>query len=371
MNEQRSPRILVIRLSALGDVVMASGLIPALRSLHPQAHLAWLVEPPAAPLLAANPRIDELIVWPRGQWRQWWRERRFGEVLRAAAALRRRLRDGRFDLVLDAQGLLKSGVWSWLSAAPRRISLYGREGSRWLATEVLHPGDEPGQPIASEYRALARHLGAADAAFKPDLAIGAAAAQRADEVLAQAGIDGDFAVLAPFTTRPQKHWFEDRWAELAALLAASGLRPVLLGAPADREAAARIVALASPAAGLVDLVGATRLDESAAVIATSALLIGVDTGLTHMGSALAVPTVALFGSTRPYLDARAPATRILYEPLPCSPCRRHPTCGGRFDCMRLHTPAGVMQAARDVLGRQAARPEMQAHAALPIMLQRR
>lgn len=353
MSTERAPRILVIRLSALGDVVMASGLIPALRSIHPQAHLAWLVEPAAAPLLAANPRIDELIVWPRGQWQQWWRERRVGELWRAARALRRRLRDARFDLVLDAQGLLKSGIWSWLSDAPRRISLYGREGSRWLATEVLHPASEPGKPIAAEYRALARHLGAADAAFTPDLSTSAAAAQRAGEVLVQAGVADSFAVLAPFTTRPQKHWFEDRWAELASELAASGLRPLLLGAPADRDAAARIVAMTPAAAGLVDLVGATKLDESAALIARAALLVGVDTGLTHMGSALAVPTVALFGSTRPYLDARAPATRVLYEPLPCSPCKRHPTCGGRFDCMRLHTPAGVMQAAREVLARQA------------------
>ena len=68
-------RILIVRLSAIGDVVMASGLIPALRALHPDAHLAWLVEPAAAPLLAHNPRLDELIIWPRAEWQALWRAR--------------------------------------------------------------------------------------------------------------------------------------------------------------------------------------------------------------------------------------------------------------------------------------------------------
>ena len=92
-----------------------------------------------------------------------------------------------------------------------------------------------------------------------------------------------------------------------------------------------------------------KLDETVAVIADASLLIGVDTGLTHMGTALRIPTVALFGSTRPYRDARSARTVILYEQLPCSPCRRHPTCDGRFDCMAAHTVAGVLAAAQRVL----------------------
>jgi heptosyltransferase-1 len=79
------------------------------------------------------------------------------------------------------------------------------------------------------------------------------------------------------------------------------------------------------------------------------VLVGVDTGLTHMGTALGVPTVALFGSTRPYLHTDSPATRVVYEPLWCSPCRRNPVCGGEFSCMRLHRPRGVMAAIEQVL----------------------
>lgn len=339
-------RILVIRLSALGDVIMASGLIPALRTRYPDAHIAWLTEAPAAPLIQQHPLLDEVIVWPRHQWQKLWRERRFGTLWQEMRRFRRALRERHFDLALDAQGLLKSGLWGWLSGAPRRIGLRAREGAQWLATERLDPPRDADVRIGAEYRALARHVGAPDETFRLDLRFDEAVRQRARAQLAALGVHGPFAVLCPFTTRPQKHWFEERWAALAERLAAGGCTPVLLGGPADREAAARIHA-AAPSA--VDLAGQLKLDESVALIADSHLLIGVDTGLTHAGSAFRVPTIALFGSTRPYADADSPRTAILYEPLPCSPCRRNPTCGGRFDCMRAHTVDHVLQQAQRLL----------------------
>ena len=336
-------RILVVRLSAIGDVVMASGLIPALRARHPDAHLAWLVEPAAAPLLAHNPRLDEVIVWPRGEWLALWREHRYAELWRRLRAFRRGLRERRFDLVLDTQGLLKSAVWGWLSGAPRRISLIGHEHSHRLATErVVPPPDEGLRPIGAEYRHLARHLGAPAGSFRMDLAVGSAPRERARARLPATR----YAALCPFTTRPQKHWFEDRWQALAVRLLAAGLTPVLLGGPDDREAAARI---AAGVPGLLNLAGALKLDETVAAIEGAALLVGVDTGLTHMGTALGVPTVALFGSTVPYRDPCTPHSVVLYEQLACSPCRRHPTCGGRYDCMRAFEADRVADTAMALL----------------------
>lgn len=334
-------RILIIRLSAIGDVVMASGLIPALRARYPDARLSWLVEPPAAPLLKHNPRLDEVIVWPRAEWRRLWRERRFGELWQRVRAFRAELRARQFDLVLDTQGLLKSGLLAWLTGAPRRLGLRAREGSRLLMTERVLPRPDPAKPIGSEYRFLAAHLGAPAASYRLDLAVGEDARAAAARALTTAEVHSPYVALCPFTTRPQKHWFEDRWAELARRLQERGLRPVLLGGPADREAAARIAAR-SPAA---DLAGRLPLDQTVAVIEGAALVIGVDTGLTHMGSALNLPTVALFGSTRPYLDAGTASTTILYEPLECAPCKRHPSCDGAFHCMRALSVEAVLAAA--------------------------
>jgi heptosyltransferase I len=328
-------------------VVMASGLIPALKATWPDASIAWLTEPATVPLLRHHPDLDEVIAWPRGEWQQLWRERRLATLWSRVRRFRAELRGRRFDLVLDAQGLLKSGLMAWMTGAPRRVGLLSREGSQWLMTERVGapPGDD--QRMSHEYRDLADHLGAPPGSFSLTLAVGAEPRRAARTALAEAGMPvtaaSRFAVLAPFTTRPQKHWFEDRWAGLAAALGAEGFVPLLLGGPGDREAADRIAA-ANPS--IVNMAGRLKLDETVAAIAEAALLVGVDTGLTHMGTALDVPTVALFGSTRPYLDALSPRTAVLYQALECSPCRRHPTCGGAYHCMRHWTVDLVMAAAR-------------------------
>ncbi len=338
-------RILIIRLSAIGDIVMASALIPALRRRWPDAHIAWLTEPVGAELLRDNPRLDEVIVWPRGEWSKLWRERRyrelFGQLRRFVAALRAR----RFDLALDAQGLLKSGIWARLSGARERIGLTSREGSAHLMTEVLTPAGLEGR-IGSEYLYLARHLGAAEDDFPMDLALGEASRAEARALRTAEGITGSYAVIAPFTTRPQKHWIEARWVELARRIRDDlGFAVVMLGGPGDREAAERIAA----DGGIHDFAGRARLGASAALIDDARLLVGVDTGLTHMGIARNVPTVALFGSTRPYLDPASPRAQVLYHPLECSPCRRRPTCDGAFTCMALHTVEDVLATARVLL----------------------
>jgi heptosyltransferase-1 len=123
------------------------------------------------------------------------------------------------------------------------------------------------------------------------------------------------------------------------------LRPVLLGAPGDRPAAARIAA-GTP---IVDLTGRTSLAQAAAIIKSARLVVGVDTGLTHIGVALGRPTVALFGSTRPYLDACRGNASVIWLGLACSPCRRRPTCGGAYTCLREITADRVLRHARQVL----------------------
>lgn len=340
-------RILVVRLSAIGDVIMASGLIPALRELHPEAHLAWLTDEAHADLLRHNPRLDRLHLWPRRRWRQLGQAGRYRELLREAGAFLRALRAERYDLVLDLQGLLKSAAFALL-AGGRRIGLGSREGSRWLMSKVIEvPGKD--RRIGGEYRELAAILGASPTAFALDIVVGAGDRARAAALLD--GLPGtDYAVIAPFTTRPQKHWFDERWAELARRLRDTRGWPVLmLGGPGDRPRAAAIRGLSGEA--LIDLTGQTTLGLCAALIERAGLVIGVDTGLTHLGIAQGRPTLALFGSTRPYLQTGHPAATVLYQPLPCSPCRRRPSCGGSHDCMGLHTVDSVLAAAAQVLAR--------------------
>ncbi|NJD08343.1 MAG: glycosyltransferase family 9 protein [Methylococcaceae bacterium] len=336
--------ILIIRLSAIGDVILASALIPLLRSAFPKARLVWLTDETNAELLRHNPRLDQVLVWPRRRWRDYLRAGHYWRCCQEVAELVGELRRQRFAWAIDIQGLLKSGIWARLSGAPVRIGLGSREGSQWLMTRVI--SRRVSSPlIGKEYRKLAGELGLAFETYAMDIAIPPRTADVAASRLRSAGIEAPPIVLAPFTTRPQKHWFDERWAELARALLKRG--PVLLlGGPGERE---RANAIAAAAPGLSNLSGATSLLEAAAIIRTSRLLVGVDTGLTHLGIAMGAPTLALFGSTRPYLDTGTPRARILYHPLPCSPCRRKPVCGTDYTCMKLHDVDGVLAAAGQLL----------------------
>lgn len=343
-------KILIVRLSAIGDVVMASALIKAFKRRYPLARLSWLVDAPAKGLLASNPDLDEVIVLPLAEWGRLWRARRYGEWWRAWRRFSNELRARGFDLVIDAQGLLKSGVWAWLSRAPTRVGLGSKEGSQYLMTRVVSRDLEDDR-IGVEYYHLAQELGLDLTEYGMDLALSAD-----DDAYAQgfAAEHGRYAVICPFTTRPQKHWREERWPLLAGVLAAEHtLKVVMLGGPGDVEAAARIQA-AHPA--IINLAGRCSLTQSAALIKHAALLVGVDTGLTHMGIAFAVPTVALFGSTCPYLNTTRANARVIYHRLECSPCRRSPTCAGDFTCMKNIEVAEVMQTVAQVMPLAGVRP---------------
>ncbi|MBK1648821.1 glycosyltransferase family 9 protein [Rhabdochromatium marinum] len=355
--DRAAQRILLVRLSAIGDIVFASALIDALRAAYPQAYLAWLVQPGCAPLLAHHPGLDAVIEWPHAHVRELAAARRFVALGRELVRLTKQLRGERFDLVVDLQGLLKSAVPARLTGAARRIGLDSREGSRLLMTQVLQSRRDD-RRIGSEYRALAEALGLPLDKFVMRVHPGSEARGHVEPLLQQAGFTQGFVLCCPFTTRPQKHWFEERWAELAQRLrrpvgqGGVGLPVRLLGAPGDRAAAARIAQLAE--APLDAWVGETSLLLAAALIERASLLIGVDTGLSHMGIAARIPTLLLFGSTRPYLETGHANARVLYHARDCSPCRRHPSCAGRFDCMRDIDIDQVLTAAGDLVKSSAA-----------------
>jgi heptosyltransferase-1 len=340
-------RILIVRLSALGDIVMAGGLPGALRARYPDAHIAWLVQEGFEALPAANPALDEVLVWPRRQWRELWQAHRYGAWLGAVRRFVAGLRTRRFDLAIDAQGLLKSALWARVCGARERLGVGPAEGSGLLMTRALRtPTDKT---FAAEYGYLAAELGLP--APLPTLPVAAASRDAAQALLAVAGVRDGYAVLAPFTTRPQKHWTESAWSELAHRLREErGLAPVLLGGPHDRPAGERITAASGGAAR--NLAGRTDIAAAAALVAGARLVVGVDTGLTHMGVAAGVPTVALFGSTCPYRTAPGRPLAVLYHGLPCSPCKRTPSCGGAYPCL---TGIGVDEVLRSIPAEAAIR----------------
>lgn len=337
-------RILIVRLSAIGDVVMASAILPALRNTYPDARIAWLVEPVAAPLLDGHPLLNRVIRWPRSDWLKLLKTGRWIKLVKEVSAFATLLRAEHFDYAFDLQGLLKSSIWTYVTGAPERIGLRSSEGSRHLMTRVIQRGEATFR-IGSEYLRFASEMGLDVRDFPMSVPATEDATREANGLLREHGIRTPFIVICPFTTRPQKHWFDTHWIHFAQRAQHALKMPiVMLGGPGDMEHAAR---LHKQIVSIHNLAGKTTLPQTVALISQASGLLGVDTGLTHMGVAHGIPTVALFGSTRPYTHTTHANATVLYDALECSPCRRRPTCAGAFTCMAQLTPERALITLRD------------------------
>lgn len=342
----KATRFLIIRPSAIGDVVMALPMAAVIKKALPGACVFWLAEPYVADFLRAQPHVDRVLVWPKARWNDLLRSRRIPALAREISAFHRMLKSWHIDTALDVQGLLRSRLLAVLSGARRRVGFASKEPGGFLMTEVISKGPRT-RTIGTEYEHMVRYLGLLRNGFPMGVTIPEDAARRAERLVTEALGPRPYVVFAPFTTRPQKHWIGRRWASLAETIAEErNLPAVLLGGGGDVDAAESLVRM-SPR--MVSLVGRTSLLESAAVIQGARLVIGVDTGLTHMAVALKRPTVALFGATCPYLHTRTENALVLYKLLPCSPCRRRPTCKNAFPCMAALRENDVMDAARRLL----------------------
>lgn len=284
----RRPRILIVRLSAIGDVIHGLPVLCALRAAIPRAFIGWVVEGRSGDLLEGHSALDELIRVPR-RWltspREVWR-------------LRRRLRALRFDTTIDLQCLTKSGIAAWLSGAPRRIGKAGRhsrEFSRWFHNEPVAVG---GSHVIDHYLELLRPLGIVSPAVRFDLPERAAERRVADDFLQASRLaESRFAIVNPGAGWPSKQWPPERYGELARqLLSAHGVRTVATWAgDAERSLAETIVATS---AGTARLAPPTSLTELAALCRRAALLVGSDTGPMHLAVAVGTPTISLHGPSR-------------------------------------------------------------------------
>jgi heptosyltransferase I len=351
----QNPRILLVRLSAIGDVVVATPVIRALRQAYPSAYLAWVVEEKAADVVRGNPDLDDVIVWPRlsarghgvGPAGRWY-------SLRQNMAFVRDLRRRRFDVAVDFQGLLRSALVTWAAGAGVRIASEGtREGSALLYTIRVPRGEDP----SSRQRCLdlLRPLAVASTDRRMHLWFDDQDRHAASRLLQSGGVGSRFACLCPATTWRHKHWREEQWAALADRLAREcDLHPVFMGAAGDRPMIDRIRGRMSASAFVA--AGETTLKQAAALLERADLVVAVDTALMHIGVAVGTPVIGVCGPSywpgfQDYEqdgDGRAARFRLVREPYPCSPCLRHPTCQND-DCMAAIQASDVFEAAREVL----------------------
>jgi len=349
-------RLLVIRLSALGDVVTASPVSRIVKQADPGGELVWAVEERCADVLRGNPYIDELLVLPTSRnWGKWLRAGRLDTVLGQLGQLRRGLRGRRFDAVIDFQGLLKSALIAGVARADRKLMpADATERAPWLFTEIV-PRKIQDWHTSTMYVSLLEPLGIkpqSPADYQMIQPISDQAAERGAAWLKQAGLEtGGYVAICPGTTRPQKMWPDEYWPELLARLHAHlGVPGLILGGPSERELAAGILGAAT--SPICSAVGETSIQETAALLKSARLTVAVDTGPMHMAVAVGCPTISLFGSTGPRLFTDGSPYVCLHRHFACWPCHRHPICE-RYECLRAIRPEDVARTARGLLDRVA------------------
>lgn len=338
--------ILIIRISAIGDIIMSSPVPTALKRQNPNSTISWLVDPKFATLLEGHPDIDEVIPFDIENWNRLWRQKKLTSLYRSGKALRQKLRERNYDKTIDLQGNFATGLISMLSGALHRIVLSAEGGSTWFMTKTISRNLGDQVQIGSEYRYLVNQLGCSDTNWKMHVPRSPSAQQTAQIKIHDALKDEPYAVICPFAQYPQKNWFEDYWEQIVLRLRGRyQLRTVIVGGDNGQEQGERIARLC----GATNFAGRTSLSETATIISQAKLVIGVDTGLTHMGHAFQVPTISLFGATYPYAYVDSEMSKVIYLDRFCSPCRRNPTCGKKYQCMREITPDKVLTAIKPLL----------------------
>jgi lipopolysaccharide heptosyltransferase I len=279
-----APRILIVKLTAIGDVIHAMPVACALREHFPDAYVAWLAEGRAGDLLAGHRAIDRRIVAPR----------RWLKSPSAIWRLGRQLRGQQFDVTIDLQGLTKSAVAAWLSGARRRIGFggeMGRELSRLFNRERIEPRSAH---VVDRYLELLAPLGIKRPAVRFDVPRFPDAATNVERFLARGRLVGPLAVINPGAGWPSKRWPAGRLGPVAKHLGQRHHLPsvVVWSGDEERQWAEEIVALAGEHARLAP---PTTLAELAELARRACLFVGADTGPLHLAAAVSTPCVGLFG----------------------------------------------------------------------------
>jgi lipopolysaccharide heptosyltransferase I len=340
--------VLIIRMSALGDVVHALPALSALRARFPDAEISWLVEPLGASILEGHPQLDRLVVIDRKHWLRDLRSpRRWPRALAQAAAGIAGLRRRRFDLAVDFQGNLRSGLAALASGARVRLGFAPedcREWGGWIFSNLRAPPAPLQANKAVKNLHLLRAVGWEGPPPAPAVPITAADRSWARQILDAVPGSAPVVLIHPSVSRfgAFKRWPPSHYRALCERLEESfGARILVSWGPGERQDAEAI--------GRGQLIPPTpRLLRLAALIAECDLFIAADTGNLHLAAALGTPTIGLYGPKSP--EVYGPFVlkgRLLRSGVPCSPCELR-RCEHRI-CMSSLLPERVFEAARALL----------------------
>lgn len=356
-------RILLIKPSAVGDVLHTIPVLAKLRERYPAARIDWMLTPHIAELVRHHPALSNVVLFAREQYGRAMRD--WSHSLGLARMVSDLHRAG-YDLVIDLHGQFRSAFFTLATGAATRIGFdrprrRGHRNARGLPSEAFAhawTGAREMSWVAYTHRipvptldahAVDRYLWLADLLDLPpgdpefQVPIPAEAQAGAERILSRHGLLGKpLAVLAPGTLWETKHWPPDRFAAVARHLLGEGWAVVLSGSGKDRTRCRQVADLCP---GVLDLSGQTRLTELAALVSRAGVCVTNDSGPMHMAAALGAPLVSVFGPTDPlWIGPYRRPDAVVRAAVPCSPCylRKLRDCPHAHACMQQVTPKDVI-----------------------------
>jgi len=322
-------KILIIKPSAIGDVVHTLPILNLLRRRFPKSHISWMLTPACAGLLRGHPLLDEIILFERKRYGDGWRS---PSVARGLFSFARDLRRRRFDLVIDLQGLLRSGWLTWQTRAPVRVGFANARELAWVAyTHRVSVGTMQ-QHAVERYLSVAEALGCGRAPVEFPFATDDADRLHVSNLL---GGIGAFALLLPGTNWSTKRWPVEYFARLVEPLKSQHGLATVIGGGND------VLPLASRIPNAINLCGQTDLRQLTALLERADLVIANDSGPMHIAAVLNKRLITLFGPTNPVRTG--PYQRmdtVIRLDICCSPCYSR-ECS-HHSCMKWLTPDRVM-----------------------------
>jgi len=336
--------ILIVKLSAIGDVIHALPVAHALKQTYPEARITWVVEKPAYDLLTNNPDIDEIIIFDKPKFKS------LTGLLSNGYTFSKLLKSHKFDLAIDLQGLFKSAVISYLSGAPKRlVYCNARELSDKIGQRIC--GNHEHGHVVDRYLDVAQHLGCKIDQVQFPMNITEVEARKAEAIANHAGLqlENPYVVLAPGTNWPTKCWPITHFAKLADKLYDDNIIPVIIGGPNDNRLAREIIE--NTKIPPIDITGKTSMKQLAYIIKRSMTFVGGDTGPMHLASAVCAPVVAMFGPTDPARNGPYGKKHIvLTAPISCKGCWKR-TCPKGQRCLDTIDADTVYKAVESVINK--------------------
>lgn len=297
LSHRKLPRILILRLSSIGDVLQASPVARELRKAFPSAHISWLVESKSQEVIQDNSNLDSVFVWHRKEWND--EAKKTGDyhaLVRKNLAFVKQIRKEKFQVSIDLHGMLRSGLLSYLSGAKYRLCLpTPPEHAEYFANVKVKTEKFP--TVFSRYLSVLKEFGIHRTEPEMEMQISLWDERFAMEFMANHGLkERSFFILNPAASQPAKCWPTDKFARLGDMLVDTYQLPILIsGAKSDRPLAKKIIA------GMrhkpIDVTGLVNLKQLGAITKQARTFISGDTGPLYIAQAVGTPTVAIFGPT--------------------------------------------------------------------------